>query len=1602
MKKLITSILLAFTIGMYANAQNPCDVPIVVSTSWEEGFEGGVMPDCWTMQRISGATHYWRVLASNSAEAPAPEPRTGRGNFKVVLGGRSANNSNVRLVSPMLDLTELQAPTLAFWHVQRARFGVSNNLKVEYSTSIDGPWTTIESFTDEVFNWTEREVVLPASVSSAPVFIAFNGNLGAGGEGLQLDDIRIFDFSGIVEASLLSITEPVPGIHTNLTTTEQVSVVISNTGSDPLENFELSLYLNGEHITTETYTGVPIPINDEISFTFDHRLDLSGAREHTITVNLIIEDNQSIDTTRAITLRNCHTISQFPMVESFEDIGSLPVCWINQRLRGGFDWQVVSATTGTPNTAPEGSGKMALIGFGVQTGEAKLITPQMDLTSLIEPTLKFYHAQAGNLSVYYATSNAGPWTSLQSYEDPVPQWTARSIELPRLSVVYVAFLGEYFGLNGVQLDYVRVLEGFDTCAPFTNFPFTENFSDPVFPPECWNIQSIQGDETWTRVPQATGFSARHGFRTAAQETWLTMAPIALPQTGIFVLEFQSLIEEPAHYGSSEIMISTQGNNPAIHEFQQLYILQAGRDFDANENWHSISIPLTAYMGQTIHIAFRYTGADAHAWTIRDVSVREASATGDMIRLKVRIPEHGSRRVSFGASAIRNESYTVIWGDGTYTVYPAEGFFPAFSGQHEFQDYGDFYVTIFGNSPNATISSINFTGENIQVVEFDLTHAYNLAFFTARLMRYLTSLDLTPAQKLEEVSLSSGSIKNLNVTNLPNLRWISVANNLLESIDLSGLPNLGGVDVSNNNLSEIIWDDRTNMDFIGLWESNALPLEMMFRLREAGITAMFGNQRSANREVSVGTPISLALDTVIVNGITTTIRGFGYSWGSNPDDYFIISGDEVIFLQDGYFEIVLTHSGLPSGNVLITEYVIPFLAGNVHTETITLTIDAGYVAFSVRSTSGIAPINVDFGDGSRVFHRRQGVGHFQHHFRHSANEWPVTISVIGGEFYLFQMTDTYGINRGLLSADFSEAESLEMLVLHNQQNLKTLDLSNSTALEFIQILNSGLNDINISGLPNLEVVLLNHNQLTSFDLSNLPALAEVQLMNNQLTELIFGTAEFTETPEFRYDFSQNSLSLPEIRRALQHLPSGGSFQEQKFRRTTDISVPNNLNADTVLINGIQTNIAVSSIMDISEGEDYTISGNIITFLTDGVFVVTLTHPNLPNSSVEITYLVGNVSEEIISFEFTGTGFMLSFNTSSDQGTVSIDWGDGAVTTHTGSTRYRNIRHPNFVFPEEGTYTVTITIEAGFHITMFQANDWNMSSIDVSQARGLQTLDVPFNNLRHLDVSHRRNLETLFVSDNQLESIDFTGCVNLRLINAASNNLTQIDLTSLQSLERINFADNSLTEIDVTGLTNLHEVQAANNFLSLSRIHEIAQVLANYDGETTASFINQTREMRSYNVGAPIDKASEFLRIGDIAQTVSVTTLSGDVVEQGVAFTVSENGITFMLPGDYIVTLTHSAIPHDHDVNIEFAIEGDTSIQIHESEEFIVFPNPVTDVLNIETTQTIIKIEMVDLTGRVIQTWHGNRKSINVQSIPIGNYILRIHTENAIIPVRVVKK
>jgi hypothetical protein len=165
----------------------------------------------------------------------------------------------------------------------------------------------------------------------------------------------------------------------------------------------------------------------------------------------------------------------------------------------------------------------------------------------------------------------------------------------------------------------------------TTFPWIEGFESETFPPVGWNRKIQQGFSKWEKNTQTTSnffvyngnASAFHNYAdlsAGTQESWLVTPKIVLPSTGSYGLEFWSNFYYANYADINDVMISTTGNNPAIHEFVLLKHLQGGEV--VNSTWQEIKISLNEYLGQGVYIAFRYRAIFGPRWFIDDVKVSE--------------------------------------------------------------------------------------------------------------------------------------------------------------------------------------------------------------------------------------------------------------------------------------------------------------------------------------------------------------------------------------------------------------------------------------------------------------------------------------------------------------------------------------------------------------------------------------------------------------------------------------------------------------------------------------------------------------------------------------------------------------------------------------------------------------------------------------------------------------------------------------------------------------------------------------------------------------------------------------------------------------------
>ncbi len=152
---------------------------------YTEGFENdGSIPDCWSVEYVTD-TQDWDFRKGSPRNNPS---NAHTGNYNACLYNPSSQANVTKLITPELNLANVENPTLSFWHTQKYWSPDQDYLKLYYKIHPDSSWVLIKEWTENVSDWTQEELPLPDI--SSHYFIAFEG-WAQYGYGVCIDDVKI-------------------------------------------------------------------------------------------------------------------------------------------------------------------------------------------------------------------------------------------------------------------------------------------------------------------------------------------------------------------------------------------------------------------------------------------------------------------------------------------------------------------------------------------------------------------------------------------------------------------------------------------------------------------------------------------------------------------------------------------------------------------------------------------------------------------------------------------------------------------------------------------------------------------------------------------------------------------------------------------------------------------------------------------------------------------------------------------------------------------------------------------------------------------------------------------------------------------------------------------------------------------------------------------------------------------------------------------------------------------------------------------------------------------------------------------------------------------
>ncbi len=411
----------------------------------------GIWPftdDCEDMYNFAASNPsgggFWQ-LKTNSYNSPT---------HSIGIGTGYDYNEHDRLYTPLLDLTGVTAPTLAFYVSYRVTNSL-DNVRV-FVVSEDGTTETqIKAYTGTDLSWKSHAVYLD-DWAGQKVFVAFELNSTSlsrdTGGGVWVDDIDLHERS--TAPTIDSIT-PADGSDISGTIAIQVEA------SDDVGVTYVAFWVNGDYFGADTAEPFEVAWNTREVFNGDAL----------VTVTAFDRDEQSdtVDVTYHVT----NTYKPAPYLESFEDSGTFADEWTVDNQSGPGTWQL-SNYRYFQGIQSAYCGIEADHQYGAYEFDT-LISPTIDVTSISAPILfstHWYETEAGYDYVrVYATTDFVSWDLLGPRDGSSGGWQGLGASLAAYTQpVKLAFLlqsdpsvtGEGWYVDDVM---VRTAPVVDSIAP---------------------------------------------------------------------------------------------------------------------------------------------------------------------------------------------------------------------------------------------------------------------------------------------------------------------------------------------------------------------------------------------------------------------------------------------------------------------------------------------------------------------------------------------------------------------------------------------------------------------------------------------------------------------------------------------------------------------------------------------------------------------------------------------------------------------------------------------------------------------------------------------------------------------------------------------------------------------------------------------------------------------------------------------------------------------------------------------------------------------------------------------------------------------------------
>ncbi|WP_223601781.1 T9SS type A sorting domain-containing protein [Chryseobacterium sp. GVT01B] len=598
-------------------------------------------------------------------------------------------------------------------------------------------------------------------------------------------------------------------------------------------------------------------------------------------------------------------------------------------------------------------------------------------------------------------------------------------------------------------------------------------------------------------------------------------------------------------------------------------------------------------------------------------------------------------------------------------------------------------------------------------------------------------------------------------------------------------------------------------------------------------------------------------------------------------------------------------------------------------------------------------------------------------------------------------------------------ALTTLQLHNLQNLDTVYLSQSpistlslvgtTNIESLGLQSTGLTAIDLSIFPALRQFGTLNNNLTTLDLSMNPLLENITIYDNALLKninlksggtVLNVTSWFhinNNNPNLKYiccddgDFAAISNYLSSYSLNTINLNSYCSFTPGGTYYKVNGTTKYDINGNGCDLNDVNKPFQKFSITSgsVSGNMIADSSGNYSIPLQTGAHTITPISENPAYWTISPSTLTVNFPAQTSPLN---QNFCLTANGTHNDLEVMIIPVTAAIPGF--DTKYK------IVYKNKGTVAQSGNIVFNFNDNLM--NYMNATVAPDTQSTGILTWN--FNNLlpletREVTVTLKLNTPTQTPSLNSGDILHYTAQINgaadetpldnnFTLNQSVVNSFDPNDKTCLEgtTITQTQVGDyvHYLIRFENTGTANAQNI-VVKDVIDTSKFDISSLVALNGSHNFVARITNpNTVEFIFENIQLPFDDANNDGYVSFKIKTKSTLNL-GDSFSN-----------TARIYFDY----NHPIITNTYTTSVQNVL----AIAEANKENTIisVYPNPVRDILNIQSKNEIIKAEIYDAVGRIISSTNVKGNSIPVYGLSKGNYILKVFTRDHAIVQKFIKE